>query len=107
MTWAITPRGAGKAPGFRAIRDNWPLAAGETFAVTEDPSGKVLGEDGQSLRNQTTAEALEQKTKEAQRQIGPILRYKAIDALLTERGRQPDAPQAIKDYLAGMPLVGR
>lgn len=54
--WAIAARGTGKPPGFRAIKDDWPLAADETFIVTDDPAGLVLAEDGASLRAATPAE---------------------------------------------------
>jgi hypothetical protein len=50
MTWAITPRGAGKPVGARTIEPGWALADGETFTVDAFADGMVLGDDGVSLR---------------------------------------------------------
>lgn len=56
--WAITPRGIGLPVGFRAVRPEWELIGGETFKTSEDPIGKVLGNDGVSLRDPTRADNL-------------------------------------------------
>lgn len=55
--WAITPRGVGAAPAYRAIEEGTPLAPDE-FATTQDPVGMVLADDGVSLRAPTNAEML-------------------------------------------------
>jgi len=56
MKYAITPKGIGKPPGARCIRDETPLAPGETFTVLAFEPGQVLAEDGLSLRAKTEAE---------------------------------------------------
>lgn len=57
MRWAITPNGIGKPVGFRSIKTDAELKAGE-FASTTDPQGKLLANDGASLRTPTDAELL-------------------------------------------------
>lgn len=59
MRWAITPNGVGKPVGFRSIKNDSELKAGE-FASTTDPADKVLADDGTSLRDPDTAERLAQ-----------------------------------------------
>jgi hypothetical protein len=57
MRYAIAPRGVGKMPGARVVREGWPLADGETFVVeAETVEGLVLAEDEQSLRAGTAQE---------------------------------------------------
>lgn len=53
--YAITPNGVGNEVGARSVRDDWPLAEGETFTADWQP-GMVLSEDGQSLRWPTDKE---------------------------------------------------
>lgn len=52
MKYAVTPNGAGRRVGARAINDTESLAPGETFTLPEDTlfDGKVLASDGISLR---------------------------------------------------------
>lgn len=65
MTFAVTPKGIGKAPGFRAIRDGEPLGPSETFTVdTFDPDVYVLAEDSVSLRVGTPNELNPQPTRD-------------------------------------------
>lgn len=56
MRYAITPKGIGKRPGARCVRDDTPLASGETFFVSSFPPDLVLAEDGVSLRERTPEE---------------------------------------------------
>lgn len=56
MKYAITPRGIGKRPGARCIRDETPLAPGETFTVSDFTPDLVLAEDQISLREKTQDE---------------------------------------------------
>ena len=58
MRWAITPRGIGQPVAWRAIPEGAELAPGE-FESTTDPDGKVLADDGASLRSPTSAELLQ------------------------------------------------
>jgi len=50
--YAITPLGAARRVGWRAIRAGWPLAAGETFTIEAAAIDEalVLAKDGASLR---------------------------------------------------------
>lgn len=57
MRWAITPGSVGQPVGFRGIKDDSDLQAGE-FASSTDPAGLVLDSDGASLRAPTNAERL-------------------------------------------------
>ena len=54
--WAITSNGVGEFVGARSIKAGWPLAPGEIFTTTEDPTGKVLDADGVTLRDETQAD---------------------------------------------------
>lgn len=56
MRYAITPKGIGRRPGARCIRDDTPLTASETFTVTSFTPDLVLAEDGLSLREKTQEE---------------------------------------------------
>lgn len=58
MRWAITPRGVGVSVGFRAINSQADVLPGEFF-FEGNPTGKVLADDGASLRDVTTAETLQ------------------------------------------------
>ena len=50
MKWAVTPRGVGQQPGFRAIDERHSLENGETFTVERDSvEGLVLGPNGRTL----------------------------------------------------------
>lgn len=57
MRWAITPFETGRPIGYRMIESDDDLAPNE-FASTNDPQGKVLADDGTSLRDPTSAELL-------------------------------------------------
>lgn len=60
MPYAITPFGVGVAVGYREVHaGESKLADGETFIVADNPQGKVLAEDGVSLRLPSDAEALD------------------------------------------------
>lgn len=48
--YAITPFGAGRSVGARAIEPDWDLAPGETFVANDWHDGLVLAEGGLSLR---------------------------------------------------------
>lgn len=62
MKYAITPRGAGNPVGVRAVEDNWPLAAGETFTVASPPANAaVLADDLASLRAETVQDRTARK----------------------------------------------
>ena len=56
MRYAIHPRGIGRRPGARCVRDDTPLASGETFFVTSFTPDLVLAEDSVSLRERTPEE---------------------------------------------------
>ena len=68
MRWAITPNGAGNPVGYRGIKNDSDLLPGE-FASTTDPTGKVLADDGTSLRDPTTAERLAPLKRDRQNYI--------------------------------------
>lgn len=73
--WAITPRGAGRAPGARLIRDGWALRPGETFTVSDgdyDPQ-QVLDADGVSLRAATPADHEAEATGRRSREAAVVL----------------------------------
>ena len=58
MAWyAITSNGIGELVSYRAIRENFPLFENE-WKTQIDPRGKVLAEDGRTLRAQTDADRL-------------------------------------------------
>lgn len=59
MRWAITSHGVGQPVGYRPLATNDSrLADGETFITTIDPEGKVLANDGASLRAASAGERL-------------------------------------------------
>jgi len=58
MRWAITEKGEGEFPAFRACDKDATLAPGEAFFTNFDPTGYVLAEGGGSLRQPTMAEGL-------------------------------------------------
>lgn len=67
MKFAITPRGIGKAPSWRAVDSADDLLPDEIFYVG-DPSGLVVGE-GAELRAPNASEALEDAKSEALKRI--------------------------------------
>ena len=85
MRWAITPRGIGQPVSFRAINSDGELQAGE-FASTTDPQGKVLANDGTSLRDPTTGELLAE-AKAAKLEALKERRNAAIELGITFNGR--------------------
>lgn len=56
IRYAITPKGVGRSPGIRAIKDTWDLRENETFSVLDYMPGQVLAEDGVHLRDKTPEE---------------------------------------------------
>ena len=54
--WAITTFGKGNIVGYRRVWPDEVLDDSESFAVTDDPTGKVLADDSESLRDETESE---------------------------------------------------
>jgi len=99
-TWAITPRGAGEPPGFRRVRVGWPLEAGETFTVTDDPAGKVLHSNLTQLRTETAPQRAARETRAQTALNAEALMRPALEALLEAEALQPDGLQEAKDWAA-------
>lgn len=88
MKYAITPKGIGKRPGARCVRDDTPLAPGETFFVNSFTPDLVLAEDGLSLRERTQeeldAEAAAITAVDAERAAQAVLQADCkVDAVFT------------------------
>lgn len=115
MLWAITPRGAGRKPGARAIQPGWDLVEGEAFAVATDSiEGLVLAEDGQSLRPGTSEELSSRRLVskslivERLNAAGLLAAAKAaLDANLYARERwyAPDKPAIYADDAEALALL--
>lgn len=92
MRYAITPKGIGRRPGGRCVRDETPLAPGETFFVSSFTSDLVLAEDGVSLRKKTPEELSEEAAADVAADV-----ERAAQQVLAADARQ----DAVFDQLKG------
>jgi hypothetical protein len=100
MRFAITPKGAGNAVGYREIQEGWALVDGEAFAVDFNPVGYVLADNGSSLRPATGADNLKAEKKRAENSI-TVARNAALLSLTADwDGDKWDADEATSARIA-------
>jgi hypothetical protein len=105
MRWAISARGEGEYPAFRACHQTGTLAAGETFFTNFDPTGYVLAEGGGSLRLPTAEEALRPLQRARQQAINDR-RDAYIAAGVEFNGWRFDTdPQSISNLTAAVAFI--